>query len=154
MDVHNYFMASILFCIIFGIYFFTLISHTATNLNTKLSMNISFWVFSFQQAIYVHPFCFGEERGRERKYKLIIIKIGRSICCLMLIDLAFNTSLKHFVLTKSMCWLAFERKTKNIMLCALPLCFQLVIFEQLMYNTTKLINTGTIFVLSSFMQQL
>lgn len=110
--------------------------------------------FSFQQAIYVHPFCFREERGRERKYKLIIIKIGRSICCLMLIELAFNTSLKHFVLTKSMCWLAFERKTKNIMLCALPLCFQLVIFEQLMYNTTKLINTGTIFVSSSFMQQL
>lgn len=70
----------------------------------------------------------GRERER-RKYKLIIIKIGRSICCLMLIDLAFNTSLKHFVLTKSMCWLAFERKTKNIMLCALPLCFQLVISE-------------------------
>lgn len=70
--------------------------------------------------------------GRERERKKIqinYIKIGRSICCLMLIELALNTSLKHFVLTKSMCWLAFERKTKNIMLCALPLCFQLVIFE-------------------------
>lgn len=154
MDVHNYFLSCILFCIIFGILLFYSYQSYSYKLNTKLSMNISFWVFSFQQAINVHPFCFGEERGRERKYKLIIIKIGRSICCLMLIDLAFNTSLKHFVLTKSMCWLAFERKTKNIMLCALPLCFQLVIFEQLMYNTTKLINTGTIFVLSSFMQQL
>lgn len=70
----------------------------------------------------------GREREKIQSDISIIIKIGHSVCCLKL-ELAFNTSLKHFVLTKSVCWLAFERKTKNIMLCVLPLCIQLVIFE-------------------------
>lgn len=147
-------MASILFCIIFGIYFFTLISHTAISW-------IQNWVWIFHFAGFFQCFfmfiTFGGFFGRERERKkiqsdqFILIKIERSVCCLMW-ELAFTTSLKQFVLTKTMCWLAFERKTKNIMLCVLPLCFQLVIFEKLLYNTNKIINTGTIFVLSSFMQ--
>lgn len=112
MDVHNYFMASILFCIIFGIYFFTLISHTATIWIQNWVWIFHFGFFLFNRLFMCIPFVLGK-RGRERKYKLIIIRIGRSICCLMLIELALNTSLKHFVLTKSMCWLAFERKNQK-----------------------------------------
>lgn len=124
----------LLFVLHFILYYFrniTFLLLLVIQLQVEYKIEYEYFIlgFFFSIGYLCASLCFGEERGRERKYKLIIIKIGRSICCLMLIDLAFNTSLKHFVLTKSMCWLAFERKTKNIMLCALPLCFQLVISE-------------------------
>lgn len=115
--------------VLFSEYTFLLLLVIQLQVEYKIEYEYFILGFFFSIGYLCASLCFGEERGRERKYKLIIIKIGRSICCLMLIELALNTSLKHFVLTKSMCWLAFERKTKNIMLCALPLCFQLDISE-------------------------
>lgn len=142
--------------VLFSEYTFLLLLVTLLQVEYKIEYEYFILGFFFKRVFMFITFgVFLEERGRERKYKVInlfLLKLG-AVCCLKR-ELAFTTSLKQFVLTKStcMCWLAFERKTKNIMLCALPLCFQLVIFEKLLYNTNKIINTGTIFVLSSFMQ--